>query len=202
MFDRGSAIMQVRGAALLGMSIGNSHFSEANIRNLFGACEPVFSQLNVMITDVIGIHTLKAEGLSDVQATRKARLDGNALRNRIVRASEGLEDVHVINWQKEVAEAPAFQSGLENVRRLYTAVDSFRDDVRAATLAVIGEDGDIEEGVKYLLAELAFLDQSTTLLGVSEVAYVYHRDWPIFRRFAEGEYDGNPKPHLGFVIVK
>lgn len=194
--------MQTRGAALLGMSIGNSHFSEANIRSLLDACAPVFSRLHVIVTDVIGVHTLKARGVPDVKALRKARLDGSALRHRIARAGEGRDNVHVIDWRDEVAETTAFQTGLEDIRRLYTTVDSFQKDVRAATAEVIGENGDLDEGVKYLLAELAFLDQGQAILGESSLAYVYHRDWPVFRKFAEGEYDAQPRTHLGFVIVR
>ena len=81
-------------------------------------------------------------------------------------------------------------------------MDAFRDEVRRATRAVIGEEGDLEEGVKYLLAELAFLDQTPAILGVPSLAYVYHRDWPVFRKFAQGEYDRQPRTHLGFVIVQ
>lgn len=208
----GSQVLEAQGTAVVGMSLGNKYFSESNIAELLGLCRGSFSDVRVMITDVIGVDTLLAEGYPRDEAIRKARLDGNALRNRIkrvIKASDGPE-VKILDWMSGIEAHPIYQESLAEVKELYDTVDSFRNDVRAATASVLegklrnGQELEfaIDTGVHYLLAELAFLGRSPEILGTEQIAYVYHRGWPIFTNFINGEYDGEQRVNVGFVVVR
>ena len=63
-------------------------------------------------------------------------------------------------------------------------------------------DENIQEGVYYLLKELAFIISSKEIFRTDSVAVIYHRSWPVYEKFVNGDYDGEPKKGLGLAIIK
>lgn len=53
----------------------------------------------------------------------------------------------------------------------------------------------------YVLEELAWLSVCHKILGLPEVAYVYHLEW-FLDEFIEGKFGGVQKKNLGFLIIK
>ena len=63
------------------------------------------------------------------------------------------------------------------------------------------EDESVQEGVFYLLKELAFIISSKEIFGTNKIAVIYHRSWPVYEKFVNGEYDGEAKKGLGLAII-
>ena len=58
----------------------------------------------------------------------------------------------------------------------------------------------IDEGVFYLLKELAFLLASPKIYDSEEVTYIYHKKWQIFQNLISGLYDNHSKKQLEFLL--
>jgi tRNA-dependent cyclodipeptide synthase len=69
---------------------------------------------------------------------------------------------------------------------LYQQHTEFRRRIDELTLGVIGMTGDLAEGVKFILKELAFIVVAPEILGEESVIYSYHRDFPIVADLVEG----------------
>ena len=70
-----------------------------------------------------------------------------------------------------------------------------------ASDAELEEDGSVQEGVFYLLKELAFIISSKEMFGTNEITVIYHHSWPVYEKFVNGEYDGEAKKGLGLAII-
>lgn len=53
-----------------------------------------------------------------------------------------------------------------------------------------------------MLKELAFIISSKEIFRTDNVAVIYHRSWPVYEKFVNGDYDGEPKKGLGLAIIK
>jgi len=133
-----------------------------------------------------------------------------------------------VEWNKQVAKNKFFLEELKDVTNLYErhkefkkhvhheikkrheeGLSSFRRDARETTRTVLkgklkpGIDMEkaIDKGVRYLLEELAFLLASPKIFGIKRVAYIYHRDWPIYVNLIDGNYDDKVRENLAFVKI-
>ena len=105
------------------------------------------------------------------------------------------------------------------VKQLYEVNNEFHQNIQESThFALIslkngrektapdsGEDTEIvlEEGVKYLLKELAFLSAVSDIYdNCEEFVFVYHRPWPVLEKYFDGRYDNIAKPCLGFYVLQ
>lgn len=211
-FENGYSILRDRGLAIVGMSPGNSYFKKVVIGNLLKYCAGRFSQVRIMIADKPAEHTYKAIGYTLQEAERKARLNGNTFQNHSLRSIDGIldSDITLVEWKKEIDTHEAYQIELEKVEKLYRDNREFRKEARDTTKAVLeGKlkpdmemENAIDEGVNYLLKELAFLSASPKIFSVERVAYVYHESWRIYESFVDGRFDGQKRRDLGFVIIK
>ncbi|MDO8563910.1 MAG: tRNA-dependent cyclodipeptide synthase [Nanoarchaeota archaeon] len=215
-YQNGQQIMDRRECGLIWMSAGNSYFSENVIRELILFAKDNFSTIIVAAPDIPAEHTYLALGYSESESKRKARLNANLLRNRAQRAIKQLEQENisslllVVDWSKDVEPNEFYQKAYKKVCQLYDENEFFKKDALLTTLQVlrkkinITEDMEktLNEGVFYLLKELAFIIALPFLFNVNNVAYLYHRNWPIYEKFISGKYDGEIKKNLGFVIVK
>ena len=110
-----------------------------------------------------------------------------------------------------------YNKALENIKNLYEVNDDFQNDVRQSTVVADERGGsddenksaeadsnvDLDEGVQYLLKELAFfLAVPNIYKDCNNFVFVYHRPWPVLERFFGGFYDGVEKPSLGFVVFE
>jgi cyclo(L-tyrosyl-L-tyrosyl) synthase len=210
-FENGYEILRDRGLAIVGMSPGNSYFKKDQIDELLKYCAERFGQVRIMIADKPMEHTYKAMGYSSAKAKRKARLNGNALQNHSQRSiDEVLGDIKLVEWKDEINPHKSYQRELSRVEELYRENDDFRHEIREITRTVLDGklkqgveiESAIDEGVNYLLKELAFLSASPEMFGAERVAYVYHDRWGAYEHFVDGKFDDQKRKDLGFVLVK
>jgi cyclo(L-tyrosyl-L-tyrosyl) synthase len=209
-FENGYKIVQNRGLAIIGMSPGNSYFKKDRIDELLKYCTDCFSQVRIMIADKPAEHTYKAMGYDFTEAERKARLNGNTLQNHSQKSIDGIiGDIKLVEWEDEIAPNETYQRECAKIQKMYQDNNLFRHDIRETTKSVL--DGKlkekieieeaIDEGVHYLLKELAFVLASPEMFDVNGVTYVYHNNWLIFEDLINGKYDGKMRNDLGFVII-
>lgn len=63
------------------------------------------------------------------------------------------------------------------------------------------DDESVQEGVYYLLKELAFIIAGKDMFRTNQIAVIYHRSWPVYEKFVNGDYDGEAKEGLGLAII-
>jgi cyclo(L-tyrosyl-L-tyrosyl) synthase len=209
-FENGYRIVGNKGSAVVGISLGNSYFDKEKIDSLLRFCAETFPRTDIMIPDKPYVHNYLALGYSQIEAERKARLNGATLRNHSSRAIGTTANVKILSWAKDIEPKQAYRDELKRLKRIASINETFRNATREATRQVIqgklkpGKKVEpaIDEGIKYLLEELAFLSASPQILATPEVNYVYHNRWPIFEQFVEGKFDGKPRKDLGCLVVK
>jgi cyclo(L-tyrosyl-L-tyrosyl) synthase len=214
-YTTGYQIIQEKGVAIVGMSPGNSFFDAQTIDDLLAFTSTCFSQVHIMIPDSPAVHTYKAQGYSEDKAQKKARLNGNTLQNHCTRSIERMQDnmknalPALIEWKDVIETSPAYQSQYTTFLQMYTQNSQFREDVRETTRGVLNSKCEsetiekaIDEGIHYLLKELAFITTAPTILKVDKIAYVYHKQWPVFEKLIAGTYDDRIREDIGFVLVE
>ncbi len=175
----------------------------------------------MFIPDKISEHNYRAVGSKKPE--RSARQKANCLRNKCQQAiySCGIqnESVEYINWSRDVEESSSYISALQYVKNLYEVNDQFRIEIQESTkLALlsmkrgrernVAESSknsaiDLEEGVKYLLRELAFFSVVGDIYESCEkFVLVYHRRWSVLEKYFDGRYDNVPRPCLGFYVLE
>ncbi|MBU0953050.1 MAG: tRNA-dependent cyclodipeptide synthase [Nanoarchaeota archaeon] len=214
-YETGYDILQERGASLVPVCPGNGHFNAKTIDELIRIASENFSVVIIFIPDKPTEHTYRAMGYTDAKAKQKARHQGNNLRNNTMRSIDKIREIRgitvpkIINWVNDVESQNTFQEELRKLKQLYHQNVAFHQLVRNETHSVIkertSEENDvqtrIDEGINYVLEELAWLTTSPSLLGVSHLAYIYHKEW-FLDDFIAGKYDGTKKENLGFVIIR
>ncbi|MEX1111921.1 MAG: tRNA-dependent cyclodipeptide synthase [Candidatus Andersenbacteria bacterium] len=203
----------VQNVPVVGMSPGNSYFSEEIIEWLLQKVAKQYGTVSVFIADIPAISTYTAVGYSEKEARAKAVLKSNNLKNKVARAIEKLnldkKDVHVVDWKNEIEENLEYRRHYGIVRKMYDENGSFRKDTDDTTAFVLKglkkEDLDIQVATQianhYLLSELAFLEFAPTFFSAAKVTYVYHAHWMVYEKYINGAYDGKPRNKLGFQIV-
>jgi len=214
-FHIGYEILANKGAALVGISPGNSYFKAEAIYHLLSATSSLFSKvIIIMIPDRPYEYTFQARGYSLEKAQKTARLQGNNLKNNCARAIQKLglspSQFHIIDWKQEVDTNPLVQTCNTYIQNLYSSNKLFKEDIRIATRPVVQHqtyytEAEIEAaldiGVNYLLDEFGFLKAAPEMYQVGKLAYIYHRRWPIFEDLINGKY-GQHLQNIGFVVIE
>lgn len=211
-FEQGYRILENKGTAIIGMSPGNGYFKKETITELLTECAKRFSKIIIMIPNQPAIHTYKALGYDDKHAEKKARLQSNALINKINESLPKILEsyrstIEIALWDGTIAKSDEYRAQYNHLLSLYGNNNRFREEMRNTTRQVIekkikpGSDiaQSIDEGVKYLLSELAFIS-SCPKISRTTVAYVYHAPWQIYENYVNGQYD-HEKKDLGFVLM-
>ena len=174
----------------------------------------------LFLVDKINEHNYRAVGSKNPE--KSARVKANRLRNKCQEAihSCGMQDdsVEFINWARDVENSTYYVDALKYVTHLYEINDQFQKDIKESTqLALVsikrareknmpeGSDApiDLDEGVKYLLKELAFLSVVSDIYeGCNEFLVLYHRPWPVLENFFDGVYDNVSEPCLGYHVFE
>ena len=183
----------------------------------------------VMVPDVPDIYNYLAFGYDAAHAKENALSIGNQfrlnLREICLRSGYSYADsghaaaqVRVIDWQKEVENTALFQKKRSEIQKCYEADSEFRDDARHATILVlegrasrngrvkahiakVGIDAAADHAVNYILSEIALLLAAPQLFGTAHIDYVYHREWPIYKKLLAGHYACGRPENIGFRIV-
>ncbi|MGV8150144.1 MAG: tRNA-dependent cyclodipeptide synthase [Candidatus Woesearchaeota archaeon] len=211
-YETGYQIIEKKGTAIVGMSPGNSYFKKETIEELLTECTKIFSKILIMIPDKPAIHTYNALGYAKTKAERKARLSSNALINIINGVLPTIKEkydgeIRIATWDDGVAKSEEYHKELNDLLKLYESNINFKEDVRTTTKGVIAnkiKDGQdieksIDEGIKYLLSEFAFVS-ACSKINNEEIVYVYHNPWDVYVNYVNGAYD-EKKSNLGFAIM-
>lgn len=218
--------MMNNGVVLFGMSPGNPYFKSRVIEDYVDYLGKEKRRIIVVVPQQPAEHTYRALGSKD--AVKRAKKNSSQLKSHCRRAIERVGkteeiagDFYMLDWTREVDSHEAYIEALEFVINFYQSNSNFRLDVIKSTAKVLGkgttssdesesetsdseleDDENIQEGVYYLLKELAFIISSKEIFSTDNVAVIYHRSWPVFEKFVNGDYDGEPKKGLGLAIVK
>ena len=210
--------------AVVGMSLGNSYFSEKRIRFILSGLSSYFKEVAVIITDEIAIHNFRAMGYTEQKSQSKVTKSANALANKINRAIATVENneetdnastVHTLSpsinlyrW-KQLNSCPAYQETFEQVQILYHNHSGFSSAIRATTLQVMKKhitslrtiNSVVDEAKWYLLKECAFALAAPDFFRVPLLT-AYYTDFPIYRRLLSGFYTGKTTTEHEFITYQ
>lgn len=221
----GKKFLRNRRTLLLGISPGNPYYYRSDVlERLFEFARQSTDKVLVFIPDKISEHNYRAVGSKNPE--KSARVKANRLKNKCDAAikSSGFSDgsYSYISWTEEVETCPKYLEAYTRIQLLHQANEGFRTDISQSTEMALrclqrgrekagessnkeNEDGnalDLQEGEKYLLKELAFLEAVPKIYeSCREFVFVYHRSWPVLENYMNGAYDDKVKPFLGFVIL-
>lgn len=192
--------------AILGMSPGNSYFKESVIEWLTKVVRDRFESFRIMIPDHPAEYTYRAKGQRNPMG--KALAQWNAIRNRIERVlGKDEQEKFTLSWKEQINTHPAYRRSVKEIMRLCRDNKAFKDALEMSTKEVLQWwdtkkniiQKNVDIWVKFLICELAFLSAAKEILD-SDVTYIYHRPWPIFTQFINGDFDGKRRP-IDFEII-
>lgn len=216
-YQTGYRILENQGMLILGMSPGNSYFKKQIIHELLTFTATLSPNIKVFIPSKPAEHTYKALGLPIEKAERSARLKSNAIKNHCASAITQLpapQNIQILDWEAEIENSIYYQQQLQHLQNLYSKPDSdgnhlFRGETRTACRQVIQRDikpgvdmeQAIDEAAHYIIKEFAFILASPKILGINEVAFIYHKPWPQFEKLMAGAYDSIVRNNIGFIVI-
>lgn len=196
--------------AIVWMSAGNSYFTESRVSKLLTLASR-FEKVIIVSPSMPAEHTFLALGYSPSEAKRKATLNANLLKNRAKKILATFKDkskFSFVDWKEHIKSEHYLQYRQE-IEDLYANNPGFRTDARTTTKKVIegkAQSQDVEpainEAVKYLLDEFAFILSCPAIYQVRQVVYLYHRPWEIYEHFIAGKYDGKKQEELQFQLTR
>jgi len=224
-FQTGQDVMANNGVVLFGMSPGNPYFKSRVIEDYVEYLGKQQRRIIVVVPQQPAEHTYRALGSKD--AVKRAKKNSSQLKSHCRRAIEKVSktdqmagEFYVLDWTREVDTHEAYIEALDFVIKFYNSNFNFRQDVAQSTAKVLGKDTvsskdsesessdseledneSVQEGVYYLLKELAFIISSKEMFRTNQIAVIYHRSWPVYEKFVNGDYDGEPKRGLGLAII-
>jgi len=196
---------------LIWMSAGNSYFKEDIIKEIMNYALKEFDKLIILAPDEPAEHTYLVLGYPKNRAKRKSKLNANLLQNRAKRIKDSLnkenqEKIHIVEWIDEIIPNKQYQDSYKNILNLFKSNKEFQKDALDNAKKVIETKGkELEkeapkQAVYYLLKELAFLTTSPEIYNTDSISYIYHKPWPIYKKYIKGYYDKKPKDNLKFVL--
>lgn len=194
---------------LLGISINNSYFKESNLEKIIKWSKEYGKNTYIMIPDEPAVHTMIALGASSNDAERKARLKSNSLENkcRVLIECLGVEGTTIIRWGS-LAPSLLYLESLCEIKYAYDHDPLFQERLRSATKEVLVANGCadtrssvLDDGVVFLLKELAFIARADVILSEPKVLYVYHKTMAVLKEIIQGRYMFKPSAGVGFLTV-
>ncbi|CAH3164920.1 unnamed protein product [Porites lobata] len=223
-FKTGQDVMAGNGVVLFGMSPENPYFKSHVIEDYVQYLGKDERRIIVVVPQQPAEHTYRALGSKD--AVKRAKKNSSQLKSHCRRAIDKVsktDDVpgefYMLDWTSEVDKHEVYIAALDYIISFYKSNSYFRQDVARSTAKVLGKDStssesesessdseledneSVQEGVYYLLKELAFIISSKEMFRTESVAVIYHRSWPVYEKFVNGDYDGKPKEGLGLAII-
>jgi tRNA-dependent cyclodipeptide synthase len=213
-FEVGRMVQQEKKSIILGISINNSYFSRDLINSLLPHVLKNHDQVFAFIPEEPSIYTFQGLGYSRQDAERRAYQNGKRLSQWVSTHIQQPEQGKVLKWSQDIGKNNIFSWSKLDIHDLYAKNSDFASAVQEATQEVVKEKHKktitlkdaVQMASHFLLEELAFLWRAHEILNLdptSDIAYIYHRRWPVFERFVNGEFflDKKPIPHLGFIVL-
>jgi cyclo(L-tyrosyl-L-tyrosyl) synthase len=212
--DRCRHIWQRGDHALIGVSPGNSYFTQERLTALLNWAGHFFAVVDVLYVDTHIDTMLIARGHSIEQAMKLAKSRIRDVRRRIRRALERLNPgttcfrVHPLSdffadrayqsLSNRIHDALKSDKGIvsvcENMVRRFLTVRQGKDDSPTENLSA---------GLNYLLAELPFFVDSPSIFGFASSANCYHVSTPLVEYLVQ-PHNGALKAaqNQGFIVVR
>ncbi|MER5390982.1 tRNA-dependent cyclodipeptide synthase [Saccharopolyspora sp. NPDC002686] len=199
---------------LIGVSTGNSYFSQERLTSLARWAGHFFDRIDVMYVDTCIEGTLISSGLTAHEASRLVKSRLRDMRRKLRRVVESLgstadrvrvrplseflqEDAYRAvrrRAEEELARNPQFASVCEDMVRRYLAGKCA--DGRCTPEGV-------RAGMDYLLAELPFFLDSPNLFDVRSSSACYHVSTPLVEYLVQANSDVLPASRShGYLVVK
>lgn len=207
-------------SALVGISRGNSYFTQNNVGLVTEAALEDFASVGYMLPDKPSVFTLEALGSEHKKAETKSRLDFNRyssmIRSELQRLLYDESGAKVLRWDTVEGNS---EYGLCAValQRLFDSNTQFRTDIETETermlvgnlggdtwksLGKAENDKRVATGVQFLLMELSCIASSANLLDSELSVYIYHRPMEVMRKLLDGEYEGFESPNAGYLVYE
>lgn len=200
--------------ALVGVSPGNSYFSEERLTDLLGWAASLFRRVDVMIPDSAQLHTWLALGYAPGKARRKAYGEASRIYNRVTRAWQAIgapEDVEFgLHRLSEIEVRPAYRSLL---RKSEDAVDD-DPETRESYYRVVRQvlrnhlhgmeptEAQTAEAARYLIAETPFLTHTPQVMEVDSSTAIYQHRVEFIDRIYAGQTPLSRHEHQAFVVAR
>ncbi|MGW0802454.1 tRNA-dependent cyclodipeptide synthase [Nonomuraea sp. NPDC002799] len=184
---------------LVGVSPGNGYFNKERLTALLRWVHAVFARVDVIVPDASLVHTYQAIGHDRDLALKYARQKSSQMCRRIARAREGAgigPDAGPIRLLSEFAGHSHYQR-LRAQADVAIAVDPalrqvLFDGSRKVLLGHLKgaepRQQQIEEGMRYLTAEMPLCMDTPVIMGVPSSVAVYHQVLPFVTQMYASEH--------------
>ncbi|WP_129842985.1 tRNA-dependent cyclodipeptide synthase [Streptomyces sp. RFCAC02] len=199
--------------ALIGVSPGNSYFSESRITGLLTWAAARCRAVHVMIPDSAFTHTLLALGYSPGRARRKTSSEASRIRNRVERAAAAAAlrpGTLTVFRLAEIEASAVYRDLLRRAQEAYRDDAATRDSVARVVAPVLRGHLDgasptadqLDEAAAYLLAETPLLLDTPGLLGVPSSAGIYHRHVAFIDDIYAGKVALSRSERQAFIVTR
>ncbi|WP_052397358.1 tRNA-dependent cyclodipeptide synthase [Streptomyces sp. NRRL F-5123] len=205
-FDRGEH-------ALIGVSPGNSYFSEELLTGLLRWTALRFDRIDVVIPDSARRETFLALGYAPERARKKSWEEASRIRNRVLRAWEAAgvtSRPFAAHRLSRLTEHPAYQALLHRTEQEWAKGSVLRESYLAAARSVLHgllkgaapTQEQAELAARHLIAETPLLIGAPDVFGVASSAAFYHKRIDFIDAVYAGHTSLDAHPDQGFVIVQ
>lgn len=171
---------------LVGVSPGNGYFNKERLMALMNWVNSMFAAVDLIVPDISLVHTYRAIGHSYESAQKYARQKSGQMCRRIARAREAVgiaPDRQPIRLLSEFSAHPVYTRlraqaeraiGLDaGLRRVL--LDGTRKVLSGHLKGVRPTRQQIEEGMRYLIAELPMIMDTPRIMAVPSSVAIYHQ---------------------------
>jgi len=199
--------------AMIGISLGNSYFSETRLKLILSGFSKNFKKVAVLLVDDLSMHNYLAMGYSKEKAKKKIKKASKSISNKILKIIDNLkiennnDNIKFYKW-KDVQAYSGFENSLKYIYDIYEKNHEFSSEINKGTLNMIGnyitDDFDekevIEEAKWYLLKELAFAYCASDFFN-SSLLTCYYNDFTIYRNMLKSKYNGLEKQTKHDILI-
>lgn len=198
-----------KNAAIIGISMLNSHFTQKNIKKTAENMRDEYKKLFFMLPDKPALHTLAGYGYSEEESAKTVNRKFKTIERDCRNSIEALRlDGKILRWE-QLEQNEFYQETLTILMDLYKTDAAFKTEADTTTRAMyeksahpkkkrISLDEQIAAGIPFLLKELAFIVSSPKILNVEKTEYLYHKDMPILTDLLGGKYSFQPSKDVTF----
>ncbi|MEA2027434.1 MAG: tRNA-dependent cyclodipeptide synthase [Campylobacterota bacterium] len=195
-----SEMFNAKEFAFIGISLGNSYFSEERLELIFKAFSSNFKRVAVLLVDELSVHNYRVLGYDEKKTKKKLKANANRAINRMSRAMEKTNTLHQKNniefyrWS-DVEQFDTYHDVLKKITHLYETNSEFKDTIVQITKDVIEKylheqfcDAFLDESKWYFLKEIAFGCCINEFFNEDKVLNCYYQDFKFYREFFETNY--------------
>ncbi|MBC3983353.1 tRNA-dependent cyclodipeptide synthase [Streptomyces sp. AC536] len=198
---------------LVGVSPGNSYFSEQRLTELFRWAGSLFRRVDVMIPDSAQRHTWLALGYQPNRARRKSHAESSRILNRANRAWQAAEVPGVefgAYRLSEIEERPSYQELLRESEKALADDPETRESYHRVVRKVLRNhlagaeptEEQAAEAARYLIAETPFLISTPQIMGVSSSTAIYQHRLEFVDRIYAGQTPLRRNARQAFVVAR